>query len=154
MPASYAPCARGPLHRAPVDPAWPLHRALLELRESAVAAGLADPLDGAATRPNPHVGIRVGAEQALRSLRAQGVVVAAGSGASAGSELTAEAAIAVRCGFLRGRTADPDLLFWAAQRWNASLSAAEKTRSKASRSPGSATQSGASRRQPAPARSR
>lgn len=147
--------ASGPVTRAPVDPAWPLHRALLELRERAAAAGLADPLDGAAILPDPHVGVRVvGTEQALRLLRSQGVVVAVGSGASAGWELTAGSAASARREFLRRCPADADLLFWAAQRWNASLSAAMKARSRASRSSRPATESDASRRQPPPARSR
>lgn len=147
--------ASGPVTRAPVDPAWPLHRTLLELRDRATAAGLADPLDGAATRPDPHVGVRVvGTELALRSLRAQGVVTAVGSGASAGWELIAEAATSTRRDFLRRCPADVDLLFWAAQRWNALLSAAAKARSRAPRSSGSDTESDASRRQPAPVRSR
>ena len=147
--------ASGPVTRAPVDPAWPLHRALLELRERAVAAGSADPLSGVATRPDPHVGVRVvGAEQAMRSLRSQGLVVAAGSGVSAGWELTAEAATIAKYGFLRSCPADPELLLWAAQRWKASLSAVEKARSKASRLSGLATVSGARRRQLTPARLR
>lgn len=147
--------ASGPVTRAPVDPAWPLHRALLELRERALATGLADPLNGALTRPDPHVGVRVvGADQALRSLRVEGLVVPVGSGASAGWELTAEAAMAARHGGLRTCLANPDLLFWAAQRWKASLCAVEKARSRASRSSGSTTASGSSRRQAAPSRLR
>jgi hypothetical protein len=136
----FALLATGEVTRAPVDPAWPLHRALLDLREEADAAGLPDPLHGAATRPDPHVGVRVvGAEQALRALRSQGLVVAAGSGSSAGWELTEQSATSARRDFLRRRPVDADLLCWAAQRWNASLSATAKARSRASRSSRSAT---------------
>lgn len=127
---------------------WPLHRALLDMRAEAGRRGLPDPLGGAGTAADGHVGEAVdGAAAAVWELRRAADLVPSPDGSPV-LVVPPDRRAALRRRLLKVPAEQAALLRWGAQRWNAwECAAANDSRTVVS-SPTAQAASFASRLQP------
>lgn len=129
---------------------WPLHRALLDMRREAARRGLPDPLGGAPTARDAHVGEAVeGASAAVWELRRSADLVPSPDGEPV-LVVAAGRRAALRRRLLRMPAEQASLMRWGSQRWNAWECAAANASLSAVPSAAPATRSSATRRQPPP----